>query len=465
MQLRLTLTTRQHADLHAHLFPGDGLEAAAIAVCGRARGRDRQRLIVHRVHPVPYHQCQRRADQITWKTDTMLPLIEEAARRGMAVLKVHSHPGGYPRFSEQDNRADREIFNSVYGWFEDELPHASAIMMSDGRMIARVVTPDSSFVTIPLVNCVGDNLEFWFNDNVTTAIPEHAVRSVQAFGEGTYRTMRRLRFAIIGASGTGSLVIEEIVRSHGGSLLPIDPDKVERKNLNRILNTTMKHAASGMAKVECLADAAREIGFDIEVIPITASLEDPAVIREVSVCDVVFGCMDSIDGRALLNRLATFYSLPYIDVGVRLDADNKGSIEQICGAIHYFQPGRSSFFTRGVFTPDDVFAAAMKRNDPEQYKKRVKQKYIRGVQEDRPAVMPVNMVFAGLAVMEFFARIHPFRIDPNSEYAYTILGLSQGIYDHGPEAKDCPSLMHYVGRGDAVPLLDMPDFTEISKAA
>jgi hypothetical protein len=204
---------------------------------------------------------------------------------------------------------------------------------------------------------------------------------------------------------------------------------------------------------------------NIEILPIYGSLEDPEVIREVSVCDVVFGCMDTVDGRALLNRLATFYSLPYIDIGVRLDADGKGSVDQICGAIHYFQPGRSSFFTRNVFSSDDVFAAAMKRNDPKEYKKRLKQKYIRGVREDRPAVMPLNMIFAGLGVMELFARIHPYRDESNAEYATQIFGLSQGIYHREPEAEDCPSLVRYVGRGDCVPLLDMPDFTELSRAA
>jgi hypothetical protein len=318
---------------------------------------------------------------------------------------------------------------------------------------------------MPLVSCVGDDLRFWFAEDGIGDIPEQARRNVQAFGEGTYRTTRRLRFGVVGASGTGSLVIENLVRSHAGSVLPVDPDKVELKNLNRIPHTTMRDADSGLAKVICLAEAARAIGFDIEILPIHASLELPEVIHNLSTCDVVFGCMDTVDGRALLNRLATFYSLPYIDIGVRLDADGKGGVDQICGAIHYFQPGRSSFFTRNVFTADDVFAAAMRRNDPEEYKKRLKQKYIRGVREDSPAVMPLNMVFAGLGVMELFARIHPYRSDSNAEYASQFFGLSQGIYLHEPEAQDCPSLVRYVGRGDCAPLLDMPDFTELPRVA
>ncbi len=465
METGLAMTAAQHTRLRHHLFPGDGLEAAAIALCGRARSDSAERLVVHRVERVPYGECERQRDLIRWKTDIMVPLLTEAARRGLAVLKMHSHPSGYPRFSDQDDRADRELFASVYGWFDHELLHASAVMMPDGRIIARFITPEGNFVPIRLVSSIGDDIALWFADEGPFMIPETARRNVQAFGKGTYRILRTLRIAVVGASGTGSLVIEQLVRSHAGYLNIVDPDKVEHRNLNRIPHATTKDADQAVAKVQCLAEAARRIGFELEIVPIVGSLHDPKVIRQISTCDLVFGCMDTIDGRALLNRLATFYLLPYFDVGVRLDSDRKGGIDQICGMVHYFQPGRSSFFTRGVFTPADVSAAALKRSDPDEYKRRLKQKYIKGVEEDRPAVMPVNMTFAGLVVMEFFARIHPYRVDDNADYAWTRFSLSHGIYEHGSEVKDCPSLVRYVGRGDTVPLLEMPDLTEIAQAA
>src|SRR6185369_8887382 len=118
----------------------------------------------------------------------------------------------------------------------------------------------------------------------------------------------------------------------------------------------------------------------------------------------------------------------------------------------------SSFFTRGVFTPDDVAAVALKRADPVEYGKRLEQKYIRGVRENRPAVMPLNMLFASMAVMELFARIHPYRTESNEEYAMTTFSLSHGIYEHQAEStfKPCPSLAKRVGRGNLIPLLDMP---------
>lgn len=50
---------------------------------------------------------------------------------------------------------------------------------------------------------------------------------------------------------------------------------------------------------------------------------------------------------------------------------------------------------------------------------------MRGVDDDRPAVINVNTFFAGLVVNEFLARLHPYRSNPNSGYAYVAVNLSE----------------------------------------
>ncbi|MGZ3387313.1 MAG: ThiF family adenylyltransferase, partial [Isosphaeraceae bacterium] len=83
-----------------------------------------------------------------------------------------------------------------------------------------------------------------------------------------------------------------------------------------------------------------------------------------------FGCMDGAEGRNLLNRLATFYCLPYFDVGVRLEADGHGGVSQVCGSVHYLQPGGSSLLSRGVIAAEDIEAEALRRTDPAEYERR-----------------------------------------------------------------------------------------------
>lgn len=460
----LSLTARQHAELTAHLFPGDGCEAVAIALCGHRRGADRHRLLVRRIAPVPYDMCSLRTPKrVTWSTDVLPPLLAEADRYGLAVVKIHGHGVPSP-FSTVDDRADRDLFPSVHAW-ADGGPHGSAIMYKDGRMIGRLVDDRGRFRPLASVNVVGDDLSFWPSAHQRAAVPESGRRVAQTFGAGTYDRLRRLRIAVVGCSGTGSPLIEQLARNCVGALVLVDPDRVEEKNLNRILNATMEDAVQARFKVEVAARAIRSMGLGTTVETHPCSLFDPKTVHAVAGCDVVFGCMDSIDGRHLLNKLSTFYLLPYFDLGVRLDADGGGSVNQVCGTVHYLQPGGSSLLSRHVYTMEEVKAAGLYRTDPAAYRAQLDDGYIRGVQEDRPAVVQLNSLVASLAVNEFLARLHPYRLDPNADYAVHRLSVSHGIYEHHGDGEPCPVLARHVGRGDVSPLLDWAELSLTTEAA
>lgn len=461
MDVVLRLTNEQHALLKAHLYSGDGNEAVAFILCGRRASESRHCLTARQVIPVPYDQCSTRTPvRVTWSTDVLLPHLSEAAKRGLAVVKVHSHPGGLEEFSEWDDTSDRTLFASVYGWMNNQHPHASAIMLPDGRIFGRVITPSGNFEPLSMISVMGDDLRFWFPLEKVTCVREFARRHAQAFGAGTAAILSRLTVAVIGCSGTGSPVIEQLARLGVRKLIIIDPDQVEEKNLNRILNATMDDARSDKFKVEMLARAIRRIGLGTEVMTFARNLFESEVVKAVAEADILIGCMDSVDGRFLLNKLATFYVLPYFDVGVKLEADGRGGVEQICGTVHYIQAGRSSLLSRGMFTLEQVRAAGLRRIDPEAYQEHLRSKYIVGAQEDRPAVISVNMLFAALTVNELLARLHPYRDDGNADFAAYGISLTHAWLYHDSEGEPCRILARHVGRGDVRPLLDMAELSD-----
>src|SRR5690349_12858802 len=95
----LTLLESDYRALRQHLFPSDGCEAVAIALCGIRQGSGRTRLLVKRIVPVPYSVCTTRSlDRVTWPTDFIVPLLVEAEKNGNAIVKFHGHRG-YDRFS------------------------------------------------------------------------------------------------------------------------------------------------------------------------------------------------------------------------------------------------------------------------------------------------------------------------------------------------------------------------------
>lgn len=455
----LTMTEMQRSSLIAHLFPDDGCEAVAIALCGRAGRGAEPRLIVRRIELVPYNICSVRApDQVTWPTSVLVPLLTEAAKRNWAVVKIHGHRG-YDQFSFVDDSSDRQLFPSLYAWVDSTAPHASAIVMDDGRIFGRVVTEAGEFEPLSAVKVVGDDIVTFRHLDSKLPVPEFARRVSQTFGAGTYETLRAMKIGVVGCSGTGSPVIEQLARNCVGQLVMVDPDVVEEKNLNRILNTTMEDARRGTPKVEVAARAIAAMGLGTVVSTYFKTLFHRDVIDALADCDVVFGCMDTIDGRFLLNKLASFYSIPYFDLGVKIEADGHGGVNQVCGTVHYLKPGGSSLLSRHLFTTEQVRAAGLKRTNPAQYKALLAEGYIRGIQEDRPAVIQLNSLVASLAISELLARIHPYRIDPNDHYAVTRVSLSHGIFGYEPDGEPCEVMGRHVGRGDVEPPLDWAELS------
>ena len=337
-------------------------------------------------------------------------------------------------------------------------------MLPDGQMFGRVLRGDV-LEPIDCISVAGDDLNFWYANAGSIEMPSFVASHAQAFDEGTIERLQRLSVAVIGASGTGSPTVEQLMRLGVGEIVNVDHDEMEDRNVNRILHSTLRDAGEGRAKVDVLADAVHRAGLGTRIIPIKKNLWHPDVVRAVAQCDVVFGCMDSIDGRYLLNAISTFYNIPYFDVGIRLLADREiGRIMEVCGTVNYIRPGRSSLVSRGLFSMADVAAAGLARNDPAAHQRQVKDGYIRGVQGRRPAVISVNMFGSSLAVNEFLARLQPFREEPNQVHAAVSFSLASMDLISDPEIGICPIFSRSVGMGDRVPLLGMMELAERRKS-
>lgn len=464
--ISLTMTEDQHRRLHTHLFPGDGKEAVAIILCARCNGDRRHRLLVRYIEEIPHAQCERTAVSVAWQTEAIEDALDRAEAEQLSFIKIHSHPNGYPAFSPTDDKSDGELLPMVRGSTGLDVPHGSAIMLPSGEVFGRVLTGDG-LTAIACVNVVGDDLQFWYPTGGDKAVPGFAASHAQIFDEGTIERLRRLSVAVVGCSGTGSPVIEQLFRLGVGEIVLVDDDHIEERNVNRVLNSSMEDAEKRRPKTDVIGDAIDRAGLGTRVVRVTGNLWSPRVVREVAQCDVVLGCMDTIDGRYLLNTLATFYLQPYFDIGVRLDAvregPNKGKIREVCGTVHYLLPGKSSLMTRGLFTMKQVADAGLRRTDPAAHAQQVKDGYIAGVQGHRPAVISVNMYAASLAVNELLARLHPFREEANGEYQSVTFSLAsmELMYERHDEA--CEILGPHVGKGDTRPLLRLTELSEKPK--
>jgi len=459
MQYQLRLSGNHHAILQKHLFPGDGKEAVAVALCGRYEGSELSILLTHKLELIPHNECYRDEDFIRWKTERIIPLLEEAEKYDMAILKIHSHPGGYRRFSSVDDHSDNELFSSVFGWCDGDGVHGSAIMLPGGEMFGRVFMSDLTKHTMSKISVAGDRIFNWA-DTHDDLDDKFALRTIQTFGEGTYRRLKRLKIAVVGCSGTGSPTIEQLVRLGVGHIVIIDPDKVEEKNLNRILNTIRDDAKNERNKVDVLNDFIKRLDLGTKVTPFNQNLYDSfEILHELITCDLIIGCVDTADGRLLLSQLSNFYLIPYFDIGVRLGADGEGGIEHIVASVNYIQPGCSTLISRRVYTSERLFADGLLRQDPEEFAKREKLGYVRNANVDRPAVISINMQISSMAINELLNRIHPFKDDPARNYARVMMDFCAGYIENTTEdeLEQDVSAQKWAGRGDCKPFLRMTE--------
>jgi hypothetical protein len=160
-----------------------------------------------------------------------------------------------------------------------------------------------------------------------------------------------------------------------------------------------------------------------------------------------------------LNRLAYFYLIPVIDMGIGIDFVD-GSPPRITmadGRVTVIGPGHRCLLCRGVVDPKAAQEDDLLRRDPDEYH-RLRGRgelYVRGGGRSNPAVVTFTTHVACMAVDELLHRLSGYRSAGSVQHR---------VYKHrlleekrpGPREGACRICLeqHYWGRGDMVPFLD-----------
>lgn len=448
----LSLPEAVHAQLHDHLFPGDGKESAAVLVCTKVPG-NRRRMLARNIILVPHDECGSRDEAyLTWPSSYIEKAIDIAESEQLSIVLVHSHPNGYPDFSHVDDRSDREIIPSIFEACGQL--HGTAVMLPSGVMFGRVYTRDLVVAPMELISVVGADLHYWWaQDQLRPASRPMAFTSAMTI------ELSRLSVCVIGVSGTGSIVAEQLCRLGFGNVVLIDHDKVEPKNLNRILNTTKADADNNRPKVEVFAERVNAFREEPYAVPVDANVLSRKAVLAASQADVLFSCVDTHRGRSVADRIAANFLLPLFDVGVAIptrDFMGAKAIAEATGRIDYVYPGGSTLSDRGVYTAASLQAEALAESDPSAHTEQVNRGYIEGVPEQAPAVISLNMRAASACVIEFIARAYPFRHESNSHYARTRFMLAEAVEEFYGESEFNARVPPDLARGDGEPLLNLP---------
>lgn len=323
-------------------------------------------------------------------------VLNLAENQGNTVIMVHSHPfeHGTPRYSLSDNHGELLTAETISSCLNHNPPVGSVLFgkhsFSARTWVGRKKTCCPSSVTILSSDCFefpGENLAR------NPSFEPLTERQTRALGSSTQAVLESLQVGVVGLGGTGSAVLEQLVRMGVNKLTIVDHDKTEPSNWSRLYGSTWQETSRSMYKVDVVSAHLRRIKPALDLTEVRKSVMTDQVLKSLAECDLIFSCLDRQAPRAVLNELSYQCFVPVIDVGVGI---NRG--DSLAGAIRatVVGPGLPCLLCQGVIRPDVISAEHMM---PEEYESRRAEGYAPRIDRNAPSLISFTTLASSLGLL------------------------------------------------------------------
>ncbi len=343
------------------------------------------------------------------KAEFVAATIKRCLKEGWHLIEVHSHPfdtGKRTTFSAVDWANDRKKMPALASIIPEPFLHATMVVGQKALDAHYYDRASQRIRPITQVTLVGERVQ----QLRTTASREHRRarqvderfhRQALFFGSATQQALARATVAVVGLGGLGSLVATQLAHLGVGHLILIDPDHVERSNLNRLFGAGS--ADIGRAKVDVYAEIVKRISETTRVTTLPLSLldrTDQTAIDFARGADVIAGCVDNDGARLILNQIAVRYLIPLVDGGSGVHLDAASRVQAAGGQIQRVLPGAGCLECRGYINPQrvhfDLAPAAFQANA---------RAHGYGTDSVAPSVIYLNGIVASQQVAEIVALL------------------------------------------------------------
>jgi molybdopterin/thiamine biosynthesis adenylyltransferase len=385
----------------------------------------------------------------------------------LVYLAVHNHGGrDQVAFSPEDDASHRRGY--------------PALLDISGRPVGALVFAENAVA--------GD---IWTTDRVRRAIMETVVlgtnivrvysappprppkadltydRQARWFGDRGQALLGRLKVGVIGGGGVGLPLVTMLARVGVGTLVVIDPDRVDPTNLPRLdcrrLDAMMPlrtvKALGGLAdrlstrKVRLARRVARRANPKIRFIGISQNVIEPAAAMALTDCDFIFLSADTHQARMVFNALSHQFLIPGIQIGTRIETDKEtGVVGDIRTNLRLVLP-----YT-GCLRCNNLISAARLQDESLGRVERERNRYVDEV--PAPSVITFNTMSAGQAANDFMlmfgelldeqAQVDYLRVRPRERKMEPVTPLL-----NQPACRDCGMASRSRrarGDGDSLPL-------------
>ncbi len=323
---------------------------------------------------------------------------------------VHTHPGlgASPNPSEHDVIVDQGIADVFR--LRSGSPYYGALIFSpraNGLAFTGHLDVAERAINLDRLWIVGSRLQLSTAYGSKNALNAAAFdRNIRAFGGDLQHALSELHVGIVGTGGTGSAVAEQLVRLGVRRLMLVDPDFLSASNVTRVYGSTPLDV--GRPKVEVVADHLLRIAPDIQCERVISTINTERSAKQLTACDIIFGCTDDNAGRLILSRIPTYLLTPVIDCGVLLSSEDD-RLTGIDGRVTSLIPGDACLLCHNRI---DLARAAAELLTPEERSRREDEGYAPALGRQEPAVVAFTTMVAATAVSELLERFIGYGPEP-----------------------------------------------------
>jgi len=381
-------------------------EIAGVLLAGVVETPDQLRLLGREFVPAPPESyLEQSAFDLRLSNAAFMGALSRAAAIDATAIFVHSHPNSAtdPVMSSDDDEVDEQL-RSVFQIRTGSAFYGSLVVQLDAdtvRFSGRVWRDEVPVGPIVMLRQLGRRFRFDSAFDAPKPLPSSEVfdRQVRAFGPALQHLLGQLHICVVGAGGTGSPVIEQLIRLGVGRLTVVDPQDLTASNVTRVFGSGLSD--EGRPKVDIACDNAARIGLGTSVTTIRGSVTEKNVALELASCDLIFGCTDDHAGRLVLARIAYWLLIPVLDVGVRIYAEGE-QISTIVCRLNVQVAGAACIQCWGTVDAERARAELMSQGDLEAAQR---DGYAPDLNTTDPAVVSYTLLVASLAVSEMIGRM------------------------------------------------------------
>ena len=347
---------RQH--LLQHFQKNQGQEDLCFALWHPSTGLSRQTALIYKII-LPGTGDRNLHGNVDFNPRFLSKAVNLAIKEKAGLAFMHSHPtDGWQDMSGPDIVAEQDVLAGPA--MATGLPLLGLTIGTDGYWSARFWKKQGKTVQrhwCQKVRVVGKkSYKIYCNDSLLPPIERKEIlkRTFDTWGAKHQSNITRLRVGIVGLGSVGSVVAEAMARMGVKNIVLVDPDKVERHNLDRLLYGLPEHVGSYKVDVakKMIKNHSTADKVCIEAIPL--SIHHNKAYYEALDCDFLFSCVDRPVARDVLNFIAFSHLIPVVDGGIKVTLDQNRDFYSVHWRSHLVTPYHQCMRCNKQYTTSDV---------------------------------------------------------------------------------------------------------------